>query len=53
MEYIVGLIVLIFMLMVDSRLNKIHKELMLLNRGLAYICGAAPKPANHVKPPEV
>ena len=53
MEYLIGLFFLVFMLMVDSRLNKIHKELVLLNRGLAYLASAVPSPEKPEKSPKV
>ncbi|GEM_PF-7105532 len=53
MEYLIGLIFLIFMLLVDSRLNKIHKELVQLNRGLAYLASAVPHPEKPEKTPKV
>lgn len=42
MEWLVGLIFLIFMVLVDWRLNKIHRELVLLNKGVAYAVSRLP-----------
>ena len=42
-EVLIGLFFVVALLLIDHRLNKILKELVLLNRGLAYLASLAPK----------